>query len=154
MQKNEAETWDRIVKNSCVWICGYVLWLRGFSINSVHYSSLLALGKTLNKASDGLQPRWFVNEFESFVRCLSRRNKSCQSTVNGKWFPPWELLVVKTAQTRHHNWEIIQKFRGPSCLVPFKGAVVIPQDDVEDGPVEQRLHLDLQKTSDRTEDVI
>jgi len=29
-------------------------------------------------------------------------------------------------------------------MVPFKAAVVIPQNDVEDGSVEQRLHLDLQ----------
>lgn len=34
-------------------------------------------------------------------------------------------------------------------VVPFKGAVVIPEDDVKDGPVEQRLHLNLRKRSKR-----
>lgn len=30
------------------------------------------------------------------------------------------------------------------CALPFKGAVVIPQNNVQDRPVKQRLHLNLQ----------
>lgn len=30
------------------------------------------------------------------------------------------------------------------CALPFKGAVVIPQNNVQDCPVKQRLHLNLQ----------
>lgn len=30
------------------------------------------------------------------------------------------------------------------CTLPFKGAVVIPQNNVQDRPVKQRLHLNLQ----------
>lgn len=30
-----------------------------------------------------------------------------------------------------------------ACVLPFIGAVVVPQNNMKDGPVEQRLHLNL-----------